>query len=65
MAEYKYTAKYGATQRGQIAITSGTAEAQTDTISINIDRTNMGRAEVIHVIEKITQKILAENFPPL
>jgi hypothetical protein len=65
MAVYKYTAKYGETQRGQIAVASGAAEAQTDTISINIDRTNMGRAEVIHVIEKITQKILAENFPPL
>jgi hypothetical protein len=64
MPAYKYTAQYGSTDRGQIAIAAGTSEAQSDTISVNIDRTNMGRAEVIHVIEKIKAKILAEAWPP-
>jgi len=65
MAEYKFTAQYGALDRGDIAVAAGDAEAQSDTISINIDVTNMGRAEIIHAIEKIKAKILAEPFPPI
>lgn len=64
MAQYKYTAKLGATDRGDVAIAAGDAEAQSDTISINIDVTNMSRGEAIHVIEKIKASILAESFPP-
>lgn len=64
MAEYKYTAQYGATDRGDITVAAGDAEAQSDTISINCDVTNMSRGEIVHVIEKITAKILAEQFPP-
>lgn len=64
MAEFKYTAKYGSLDRGDVVVAAGAEEAQSDTISINIDVTNMGRAEVIHVIEKIKAKILAESWPP-
>jgi hypothetical protein len=65
MAEFKYTAKYGSTDRGQIIVAAGDAEAQSDTISINIDVTNMSRGEAIKIIDKIKAKILAEPFPPL
>lgn len=65
MAQYKYTAQYGALDRGDIAVVAGDAEAQSDTISVNIDHTNMGRAEAVHAIEKIKAKILAEPWPPL
>lgn len=64
MAQYKYTASYGATDRGDVTIAAGDAEAQSDTVSINIDVTNMSRAEVIHVIEKLEASILAESWPP-
>ncbi len=64
MPRHKYSAQYGMTDRGQITVAAGTAEAQTDTISVNIDNTNMGRAEVIHALEKIKAKILAEAWPP-
>lgn len=64
MAQYKYTAKLGATDRGDIVIAAGDAEAQSDTISINLDVTGMSRAEAIHVIEKIKASILAETWPP-
>ncbi len=65
MPQVKYTGKYGATDRKDIVVAAGSAEAQSDTISVNIDYTKMGRAEVIHLLEKITAKILAENFPPV
>lgn len=64
MPRAKYTAQYGATDRGQIAITAGDAEAQTDTVSVNVDYTNASRAEVVHILDKIKAKILAEPFPP-
>ncbi len=65
MAEqFKYTARYGATERGEITVAAGSAEAQSDTISVNIDLTTMGRAEAIHVLDKIQAKILAEDWPP-
>lgn len=64
MAEFKYTASYGATDRKDITIAAGDAEAQSDTISINIDVTNMSRGEVVHVVNKITAAILAEAWPP-
>ena len=65
MGQYKFTAKYGETDRGEIAVGAGDAEAQTETISVNLDVTNMGRAEAVHVIEKIKAKILAGPWPPL
>lgn len=65
MAQYKYTAQYGKADRGDIVVAAGDAEAQSDTISINIDVTNMSRGEIVHTIEKIKAKILAELFPPL
>lgn len=64
MAQYKFTAQYGATGLKDVAVAAGDAEAQSDTISVNIDHTNMGRAEAIHVIDKIKAKILAEDWPP-
>ena len=65
MAQFKYTGQYGALDRGEIDISAGDAEAQSDTVSINIDVDKMGRAEVVHAIEKIKAKVLAEPWPPL
>ena len=64
MGQYKYIGKYGQTDRGDIAVTAGDAEAQSDTISVNIDHDKMGKAEAIHVLEKIKAKIHAEPWPP-
>lgn len=65
MPQAKYTAQYGATERGDIAVAVGDAEAQTDTISVNIDFTEMSRGEAVHVLGKIQAKILAEEWPPV
>ena len=64
MPEIKYTAKMGATDRGDIIVAAGASEAQSDTISVNIDFTNMSRGEAVHVLEKIKAKVLAELWPP-
>jgi len=65
MAEFKYTAALGATDRGEIAVAAGDAEAQSDTISINIDVTNASRGDVLNVIETLKYKILSEPWPPI
>ena len=61
----KFTASYGALDRADVAIAAGDAEATTDTISINIDVTAMGKAEAVHAIEKIRDAVLSAPWPPL
>lgn len=61
----KFTASYGALDRGEVIVAAGDAEAQGDTISINIDQTSMGKAEAVHAIEKIRDKVLSEPWPPV
>lgn len=65
MAAYKFTVQRGKTDRGQIAIASGDAEAQSDTISVNIDVTNLRPAEVVMMLHKVIAKIEASPWPPL
>lgn len=65
MPAYRYTVRRGATDRGQIAVASGSNEAQSETISINIDMTTMSRNEAVMLIDKAKAKILAEPWPPL
>ncbi len=68
MPAYKYTAKRGETNRAQIAIAAGAAEAQPETISVNIDvtsATSLARGDVIILLDNIKAKILAEPWPPL
>lgn len=61
----KFTGKRGAADLKGVTVAAGDAEAQSDTISVNLDVTNMGKAEAIHLLEKITAKIHAEPWPPL
>lgn len=61
----KFTAKRGQVQLNQVVIAAGAAEAQTDTISINIDSTKMTKGEALTVIENIKQRIWASNWPAL
>lgn len=65
MATWKYTGKYGETDRGQIIIAAGSSEAQSDTISVNMDVTNMSRGEAVAVLDKIKHKVLSSPWPPL
>jgi len=55
----------GKTQLKDVAVAAGTAEAQSDTISINIDVTKAKRGDVLIMLESMSQKILAGKWPPL
>jgi hypothetical protein len=65
MAAYKFTAQRGKNNRADIAVATGASEAQSDTISINIDVTAMRRGDVIILIDAAKDAILAGPWPPL
>jgi hypothetical protein len=48
-----------------IVISAGSAEAQSDTISVNIDYTNITKGEVLLLLSKIRDAIHNAPFPPL
>lgn len=60
----KFTGKHGQVEISQIAITAGAAEAQSDTVSINMDITDMSKGEALMLIDKIRDRIHAADFPP-
>lgn len=65
MATVKLTAQRGKPYSKDVAVAAGTAEAQTETISLNIDYTAMTRGETLLVLEAISQKIHgAHTWPP-
>ena len=65
MATAKFTVQRGKVDLKDVIVSAGAAEAQSDTISVNIDYTNATRGEVFILIEEIQQKILAGPWPPL
>lgn len=65
MATFKYTAKRGSPAEKDVIIAAGSAEAQTETISLNIDRTAATKGDVLMMLEAITKKIMKEKWPPL
>lgn len=65
MPAFKFTAKRGALHLKDVAVAAGAAEAQSDTISVNVDVTNLKKADVVHMLEGIKAKILSGKWPPL
>lgn len=65
MAQYKYTLQRGKTDLKDLTIGAGSAEAQSDTVSINIDVTNMTRGDALMLIEQLEAFILRAPWPPL
>lgn len=61
----KYTAQRGKHTLADVARTAGAAEAQTDTISINVDITNMPKGEALLLIDAIVAAIHADKWPPV
>lgn len=59
----KFTAQRGKVQLKDVAVAAGAAEAQTDTISINIDATKITQGEALILIDLIQQKIHASKWP--
>lgn len=61
----KFIAQRGKHELRDVAVTAGDAEAQSDTIRINMDVTNMSKGEAIIQLEKMVAKIHAGPWPPL
>lgn len=68
MAAYKFTVKRGQLSGKHVAVASGSAEAQGETLSVNIDATNatsLGRRDVLHMLDAVRNKVLSGPWPPL
>lgn len=65
MATAKFTIQRGKPRLQDVTLAAGTAEAQTDTISVNIDYTKLTKAEACHALESVKNKISRGKWPPL
>lgn len=64
MPTVKFTCARGRTQIKDIPQAAGTAEAQSETVSVNIDYTNMRRSDVVAQLQAIEARIMASRWPP-
>lgn len=65
MATVKLTVKRGGREEKDVVIAAGAAEAQSDTMSLNIDLTNMRRGEALIMVQAIKMRIhAAPSWPP-
>jgi hypothetical protein len=65
MATVSLTVKRGGRAEKDVAIGAGTAEAQSDTMTLNIDITNLRRGEAIIMLEALMMRIHgAPTWPP-
>jgi hypothetical protein len=60
----KWTIKRGKPRVEEVALAAGSSEAQSDTLSINLDITNMTKGEALLLIDSARQKIFASPWPP-
>lgn len=65
MATAKFTVQRGKVDLKDVVVSAGAAEAQSDTMSLNIDYTTMGRGDVLFLLDELQQKILAGLWPPI
>lgn len=68
MAAYKFTVQRGKTNGKDVVVATGSAEAQGETLSVNIDVTNatsLGRRDVLHMLDAVRDKVLSGPWPPL
>ena len=65
MATVKLTVKRGGREKKDVIVAAGTAEAQSDTMSLNMDLNNLRRGEALIMVEAIKMKIQgAPSWPP-
>ena len=66
MAQFKFTSQRGKRDATKdVTVAAGSAEAQSDTMSLNIDVTKFTKGEVLQQIDYIKAKIFASKWPPL
>lgn len=65
MATTKLTVQRGGRDEKSVVIAAGSAEAQSDTMSLNIDYTNIRRGEALMMVEAIAMRIQSSpTWPP-
>lgn len=64
MATAKFTVQRGKVELKDVALSAGSAEAQSDTLSVNIDFTNMTKGEAMTLLDEVKQKIFSLPWPP-
>lgn len=66
MATTKLTVQRGGRDEKSVTIAAGAAEAQSDTMSLNIDYTNIRRGEALMMLKAIEIRIAsAPTWPPV
>lgn len=65
MATVKLTIARGKNNLKDVIVAAGTAEAQSDTISLNIDFTKMTKGDVLLELDLLKQKVFASKWPML
>ncbi len=65
MATAKFTVQRGKVNLQDVAVAVGSAEAQQETISLNVDYNVISKGEVLILIDAIKAKIHAGVWPPL
>lgn len=65
MATAKFTVQRGKVNLQDVAVAVGSGEAQSETISLNVDYTAISKGEVLILIDAIKAKIHAGVWPPL
>jgi hypothetical protein len=65
MATTKLTLQRGGSEEKDVTVSAGSAEAQSDTISVNIDYTNLRKGEAVLMLETIKMRIQGSpTWPP-
>ncbi|CAN5484555.1 hypothetical protein BH09PSE4_BH09PSE4_19280 [soil metagenome] len=64
-AQAKFTIIRGKPNLKDVVVAAGSAETQSDTISINVDYTKLTKGDVLGQIDLIKAKIHAGKWPPL
>jgi hypothetical protein len=65
MSTVSLTVKRGGREPKDVAVGAGSAEAQSDTMTLNIDRTDLTRGEALMMVEALRAKIhAAPSWPP-
>ena len=63
MAQVKLTIARGKNNLKDVAVAAGTAEAQSDTMSLNIDYAKITKGDALLMIEALKNKIFASKWP--
>ena len=65
MPTARFTIQLGRVDLRDVTVAPGSAEAQSETMSLNIDYTNMARGQVLLLLQEISARIHSGPWPPL